>query len=56
MQMAVRNANFYILNKYKPIFISNIIFFPVMNTLDPIYTGLVTMVLVLYLLEICCGG
>ena len=27
-----------------------------MFTLDPIYTGLVTMVQVLYLLEICCPG
>ena len=26
------------------------------QTLDPIYTGLVTMVQVLYLLEICCLG
>ena len=26
------------------------------NTLDPIYTGLVTTVHVLYLLEICCLG
>ena len=26
------------------------------NGLDPIYTGLVTTVQVLYLLEICCRG
>ena len=26
------------------------------NSLDPIYTGLVTTVQVLYLLEICCLG
>ena len=26
------------------------------DTLDPIYTGLVTMVQILYLLEICCRG